>query len=54
MDDNCLYSYNDYYFANQFMYEESLLDEKSKKILKNINDETNALIFKYYFRNDIL
>ena len=54
MDDNCLYSYNDYYFANQFMYEASLLDDKSKQILKNINDETNALIFKYYFRNDIL
>ena len=54
MDDSCLYLFNNYFELNQFLYEESLLDDKSKKILDGVNDETNGLIFKYYFKDNIL
>jgi hypothetical protein len=54
MDDSCLYLFNNYFELNQFLYEESLLEDKSKKILDGVNDETNGLIFKYYFTDNIL
>ena len=54
MNDSCLYLFNNYFELNQFLYEESLLDDKSKKILDGVNDETNGLIFKYYFTDNIL
>lgn len=54
MDDTCIYSFeNDYTYLDRF-YEDSLLDEESRRILKTVNDDTNGLIIKYHLRNDIL
>lgn len=53
VDDRCIQTFvNDYDDLNN-LYDEKLLDEKSKQVLKGVNDETNALIIKYYFRTDI-
>ena len=57
LDDSTIYSFiNDYsgYEGIDYFYEDSLLDEDSRKRLKNVNEDTNAIIFKYYLKNDIL
>jgi|GEM_PF-5813855 len=54
MDDSCIYSCIIDYSYNDFLYEDSLLDDKSRKILKGVNDNTNCLIFKYYFKEGLL
>lgn len=54
MDDTCIASFiNDYSYID-LLYEDSLLDDKSRQILKGVNDGTNGLIIKYYFKEDIL
>lgn len=53
-DDSAIYSFMNVYDEIENFYEDSLLDEGSRNRLKNVNDDTNALIFKYYLRDDIL
>lgn len=54
MDDNCIISFvNDYTYLDR-LYEFHLLDDKSIKILNNVNDGTNGLLIKYYLRDDII
>ena len=54
MDDTCIYSFeNDYTYLDR-LYEDSLLDEESRRILRTVNDDTNGLIIKYHLRNDIM
>lgn len=54
MDDTCIYSFeNDYTYLSR-LYEDSLLDEESRRILRTVNDDTNGLIIKYHLRNDIM
>lgn len=54
VDDKCIQSFINIYDDLSDYYDERLLDEKSKEILEGVNDETNGLIIKYYFRTDIL
>lgn len=54
MDDTCIYSFENDYSYLDLLYEDSLLDEESRRILKTVNDDTNGLIIKYHLRNDIL
>ena len=52
--DTCIYSFENDYSYLDLLYEDSLLDEESRRILKTVNDDTNGLIIKYHLRNDIL
>lgn len=56
LNDSTIYSFYNYrsYEGIDYFYEDSLLDEDSRKRLKDVDDDTNALIFKYYLRDDIL
>ena len=54
MDDTCIYSFENDYSYLDLLYEDSLLDEESRRILKTVNDDTNGLIIKYHLKDDIL
>lgn len=54
LDDSALYIITNYCDDVDYLYEDSLLDEDSRNRLKKVNDDTNALIFKYYLKEDIL
>ena len=54
MDDTCIYSFENDYTYLDLLYEDSLLDEESRRILKTVNDDTNGLIIKYHLRSDIM
>lgn len=54
LDDDCIYTYVNNYSNMNHLYEDDLLDEKSRRILKGVNNNTNSLVFKYYLKEDIL
>lgn len=54
LDDSAIYFIPYSFEGIENAYDDSLLDEDSRNRLKNVNDDTNALIFKYYLRDDIL
>lgn len=56
LDDETIYTLVEGYMLDDVdkMVDPDLLDERSKQILKQRNDDTNAYIIKYYLKNDIL
>ena len=56
LDDEAIYTLVEGYMLDDvdIMVDPDLLDERSKQILKQRNDDTNAYIIKYYLKNNIL
>lgn len=58
MDDTAIYTllptFSDLTDLLPYLYDDSLIDDESRKRIKNAGENTNALIFKYYLRDDIL
>lgn len=54
LDDNAIYTAINSVEGLANIYDDQLLDDSSRKILQKVNDNTNALIFKYYLKKDIL
>ena len=54
LDDSAIYTITNHCDDVEYLYDDSLIDEDSRNRLKNVNDDSNALIFKYYLRDDIL
>ena len=58
MDDTAIYTLlpviDNFTDLLPYMYDNSLIDDDSRKRIKNAGENTNALIIKYYLRDDIL